>query len=152
LTLVETGVRATELLNIDIADIDFIESSILIRQGKGRKPRTVFFGRTARKQLRAYLKIRNNNKGALFTTKELDRLTYNGLREVVRRLSKKAGLEEPVLHDFRRTFAIECLGKGIDLQTIAKLMGHTSLHVISRYLKQSKHDLGSAYKSVLDSD
>jgi len=150
LTLVETGVRATELININCEDIDLLESHILIRQGKGRKPRDVFFGKTARKQLRTYLKLRGNSKGALFTTKDSERLTYNGLREIIRRLSKKAKIKEPGLHDFRRTFAIECLRNGIDIQTIARLMGHSTLQVISRYLRQTKQDLGSLYKSVID--
>jgi integrase len=148
LFLVEIGIRASELLDIDIEDIDLIESSILIRQGKGRKARTVFFGKTARKQLRNYLKIRNNKNGPLFTTKDSVRLTYTGLREIVRRHSKKAGMDEPGLHDIRRTFALECLRKGIDLQTIARLMGHSSLQVISRYLRQTKYDLGNAYRSL----
>lgn len=152
LTLLETGVRASELIDINLEDVDFIESSILIRQGKGRKPRTVFFGKTARKQLRTYLKFRGNSKGALFSTKQSERLTYTGLREIVRRLAKRAKIQEPGLHDFRRTFAIECLRRKIDIQTIARLMGHSSLQVITRYLRQTKGDLGSAYKSIIDSD
>lgn len=151
LLLLETGVRAQELLDINIEDIDFIDSSILIRQGKGRKPRNVFMGNSARRQLRKYLKSLNKDKGALFLNKEGERLKYGGLREVIRRLSIKAGLPEQGIHNFRRTFAIEQLRRGVDLYTISRLMGHTSLQVLSRYLKQSKGDLQVSYRSIIDS-
>ncbi len=149
LILLETGVRANELLQINIEDINLIDSSILIRQGKGRKPRTVFFGSTAKKVLRKYL--RNlPNKGALFISIGGDRLKYSGLRQLIRRLSQKANLPEQSLHDFRRTFALECLRNGVDPFTISRLMGHTSLQVLSRYLRQTKADLGESYKSIID--
>lgn len=151
LLLLETGVRAQELLDINIEDIDFNDSSILIRQGKGRKPRNVFMGSSARRQLRRYLREMNKTKGALFINKEGERLKYGGLREVIKRLSLKAGLPEQGIHNFRRTFAIEQLRRGVDVYTISRLMGHTSLQVLSRYLKQSKSDLQVSYRSIIDS-
>ena len=78
------------------------------------------------------------------------RLSYAGLRQVVRRICKKANLPEQSLHDFRRTFALELLKKGVDIFTISRLMGHTSLQVLSRYLRQTKGDLGDSYKSIMD--
>lgn len=151
LLLLETGVRANELLQINIEDVNLIDSSIIIRQGKGRKPRSVFFGSTAKRILRKYL--RNLPiRGALFLTREGDRLKYGGLREIIRRLSLKAGIPEQSIHDFRRTFALESLRKGVDPFTISRLMGHTSLQVLSRYLRQTKGDLGGSYKSIIDID
>jgi len=151
LLLTETGIRASELLQIDIDDIDFSDSSILIRMGKGRKPRSVFIGSIVRRQLRKYLKY-SKSKKALFTTISGSRLTYAGLREIMRRLSDKVGIPEVNLHDFRRTFALTLLRTGVDVYTISRLMGHTSLAVLSRYLKQSKDDLRNSYKSILDSN
>lgn len=150
LLLLETGVRAQELLAINVEDVDFSDSSILIRQGKGRKPRTVFMGATARRNLRKHM--RNiPERGALFLNREGERLKYGGLRETLKRLSAKAGLPPVSIHSFRRTFALEQLRRGVDLFTISRLMGHTSLQVLSRYLKQSKEDLGTSYKSIVDS-
>ena len=151
LLLLETGTRAQELLDINIEDIDFLDSSILIRQGKGRKPRNVFMGSSARRQLRKYLKSIHKDKGALFLNKEGERLKFGGLREVIRRLSQKAGLPEQGIHNFRRTFALEQLKRGVDVYTISRLMGHTSLQVLARYLKQSKNDLQLSYRSIIDS-
>ena len=150
LFLVETGVRASELCSINIEDVNFADSSILVRQGKGRKPRFVFFGKSCRKQLRKWLGFRGVDGNALFINKESERIKYNTLREIMRRLSQRAGVEEPGLHDFRRAFCLACLKKGIPEITIARLMGHTTTQLIGRYAKQTTHDLGNAYKSILD--
>lgn len=148
--LLDTGVRAQELLDINIEDIDFTDSSILIRMGKGRKPRSVFFGIKTKKILRKYLKTVNRSRGALFSDRDGSRLTYSGLRGVIRKLSQKAGIKEEKLHNFRRTFALEQLTNGVDVYTIARLMGHTSLQVLSRYLRQTKGNLRNSYKSIAD--
>ena len=150
--LMETGLRAQELLQLNIEDISFEDSSILVRMGKGRKPRTVFMGQTVRRQLRRYLKIRRDTKGALFTTHLGGRLKYSGLRQIMRRLAEQAGLSKPPqIHDFRRGYAIESLRNGVDLVSLSRLMGHTSLQILTRYLKQNPKDLGDSYCSVFDS-
>ena len=64
-----------------------------IRQGKGREPRYVFVNRTTIKALRAYLRIRDNLKTeALFVSKTMERLTYDGLRQLLQRRAELAGL------------------------------------------------------------
>lgn len=150
MVLLETGVRASELLQLNIEDIDFSDSSILVKLGKGRKPRSVFIGQLVRRQIRRYLKFRNDSNPALFISNLGIRLTYPALREIVRRLSIRAGIPEPGIHSFRRTFALEMLRRKVDIQTIARLMGHSSLQVISRYLRQTKGDLGDSFKSIMD--
>ena len=150
MVLLETGVRANELCDINIEDVNLVDSSILIRQGKGRKPRFVFIGKSTRKQLRRWLRFRKANEGALFINKSGDRISYTTLREIFRRLSLRANIPTPSPHDFRRAFCLECLRKGIDLLTISRLMGHTSLQLLSRYAKQTSVDLMDKYKSVID--
>ena len=91
--LYDTGVRATELCNINVDDVSLFESWILIRQGKGRKPRLVMFGKKTRKQLRKWLSIRyKESSNALFIDKYGERIRYTTLRELMRRLSIKAGI------------------------------------------------------------
>jgi len=145
LFLLDTGARAAETLNIDLSDLDLISSGALIRSGKGRKPRTVFFGKQTRRALRAYLKTRQDYSHALWVTDEGDRLQYWGLREILRRRAKIAGVEMPSPHDFRRAFAINMLRNGTDLITLQRLMGHTSLVVLNRYLAQVDSDLKLAH-------
>jgi integrase/recombinase XerC/integrase/recombinase XerD len=148
-TLLDTGVRAEELCSITLEDLNLIDNSILIQQGKGRKPRYVFFGKSTRKQIRRYLKYRGIEGKYLFTTRSREKLAYSGLRQIVRRLEEKAGVEVS-LHDFRRAFCLECLKKGIPEITIARLMGHTTTQLIGRYAKQSTVDLQNSYRSIVD--
>ncbi|HET8685343.1 MAG TPA: tyrosine-type recombinase/integrase, partial [Methanosarcina sp.] len=72
-------------------------------------------------------------------------LTYGGLRGIITRRSKQVGISTPSLHSFRRAFAINMLRAGVDLVTLARLMGHTSLTVLQRYLKQIPDDLRIAH-------
>lgn len=148
--LIDTGVRAGELTQMNIEDVNFSDSSILIRKSKVRKPRSVFMGKKARRQVRRYLNYVEDDMGPLFISKQGDRLTYSGTREIIRRLSVRAGMKEPGLHDFRRTFAVTLLKKKVDIATISRLLGHSNIATTARYLAQSRVDIGEAYRSVLD--
>lgn len=146
LFLLDTGARAREALAVDTDDIDPITGDVLIRQGKGRKPRAVFIGKDTRKAVRAYLKGRADNLGALWVTDDQKvRLKYPGLRVVLIKHARLAQVDPPSPHDFRRAFAINMLRNGCDLITLARLMGHTSLKVLQRYLYQVKDDLQKAH-------
>ena len=68
LFLLDTGLRARELLSIDLDDVNMITGNYLLRRGKGGKPRTVFIGRETRKVVRAYLQERRDNVEALWVT------------------------------------------------------------------------------------
>jgi len=145
MTLLDTGARARELLAINLDDVDQVSGAVLIRQGKGRKPRSVFLGAKSRKALRSYLRHRHDNNPALFITDEWDRLTYWGLRMVITRIAKRAGAKVPSLHSFRRAFALNMLRAGADIYSIQKLMGHADLQVLRRYLKQTEGDLSAVH-------
>lgn len=101
---------------------------VILRQGKGGKPRTVFIGKETRKAVRAYLRERRDNLRALWVTNDqAKRLAYGGLRVLLARHAQQVGIEVPSAHDFRRAFVITMLRNGTDLVTLARLMGHTSL-------------------------
>lgn len=141
--LLDTGLRAQELLDLNINDIDLLTGQVIVRRGKGGKSRSVFLAKTARKNLRRYLNSRGEDDSkALFVTDERERLTYFGLRSMVRRRSELANLvRPPSLHSFRRSFTINSLRNGADLLTLQILLGHSSLAVIQRYAKQNEEDL-----------
>lgn len=145
LFLLDTGVRAREALKVNLDDISPMSGEVTIRQGKGRRPRTVFLGKTTRKALRTYMKARKDSNIALWVTDDQERLSYGGLRGIMLRRAKQAGIVTPSLHSFRRAFAINMLRAGVDLVTLARLMGHTSLVVLQRYLKQLPDDLRVAH-------
>ena len=116
--LVDAGIRASELLSINIKDMNVITGEILIRQGKSRKPRYVFIGAKTRKALRAYLKTRKNENTALWVTTEGERLSYWVLKSVIRNRANQAGENIPSLHSFRRWFALTCLRAGANVYSI----------------------------------
>ncbi len=145
--LLDTGARAREFLNLNLEDVDLASGSVLIRQGKGRKSRTVFLGRKTLKALRGYLRLRRDTNPALWISIHKDRATYEALRCMLRRRAQLVGLKEiPTPHDFRRAFALTMLRNGVDVFALQKLMGHTSLQVFNRYLKQAGEDLEWAAK------
>lgn len=145
LFLLDTGLRVMECLALDLPDVEVLTGECLIRQGKGRKPRTAFFQQRTRRALRSYLKQRTDNNPALWVTDEFTRLQQGGVRSILHRRAKQAGVPIPSPHDFRRAFAINMLRNGVDVITLSRLMGHTSLAVLKRYLNQVSSDLRDAH-------
>ena len=146
LALLDTGARAQEFLDINLVDADPITGAILIRSGKGNKPRTVYLGRKSRRALRAYMKQRNGQSGALWIGKHGERLTYDGLRSIMRRRADIANISMSSLHSFRRTFALTMLRNGVDIFSLQRLMGHADLQVLRRYLAQTDQDTREAHQ------
>lgn len=145
LALLDTGARAQEFLDIDLEDTDLITGAILIKQGKGAKPRMVFLGRKSRRAIRSYLKLRQDCNPALWIGKHGERLTYDGLRSIIRRRSDMADVRMPALHAFRRTFALTMLRNHVDIFSLQRLMGHADLQVLRRYLAQNDEDSREAH-------
>lgn len=146
LFLLDTGVRARELLAINRSDLNLETGAVLVRSGKGRKPRTVFMGSDTQNAVSLYLQARKDRQPALFVTDDgRSRLTYGGLRWMLVRRSQSAGIAMPSPHDFRRAFALTMLRNGVDLITLMRLMGHTTLKVLQRYLYQLPGDLQAAH-------
>ena len=147
--LLDTGARANEFLAVDLEDVNQARGDILIRQGKGHKPRTVYIGQHSKKALRSYLRHRKDDCPALWVALPRfgsARLGYDGLDAILARRAKDAGAQRPSLHDFRRAFALTMLRNGTDVFTLAKLMGHSSITVLQRYLKQTNQDTEAAHR------
>ena len=149
LCLLDTGARANEFLRVNIEDVNQARGDILIRQGKGRKPRTVYIGKQSKRALRRYLDSRRDHNPALWVTHPRfgsERMGYDGLRAILHRRAVNANVEEPSLHDFRRAFALSMLRNGTDIFTLAKLLGHEGIAVLQRYLKQTGQDTEEAHR------
>lgn len=140
LTLMDTGCRARELLGLTLDHMD-PTGRVTIRQGKGKKDRIVFLGKKTQRAVRSYLRGRRDGEDSLWVTNSGTPLTYAGLRQIMRRRARYARVRAPSLHSFRRYFAITCLRNGMDVYTLRRLMGHSSLKVLDRYLKQDDDDL-----------
>ena len=147
LTLLDTGLRAGELLALNLDDLDMAEGRVTVRRSKNGHPRTVFVGRQTNRALAAWLRQRPILPGqeALWLAYQSDgthaRLRYDGLRDMLKRRAARAGVESSSLHSFRRAFAVSMLRSGTDVISISRLMGHGSLPVLQRYLRQLPDDL-----------
>ena len=144
--LLDTGCRASELIALNLDDLDNT-GALIIRHGKGDKRRTVFIGSETKKLLRRYLKTCGELKPGkpLFTNQTGGRLTYSGLRQIVKRLADRAGVDEPGLHDFRRACAVTLLRNGASLPEVSRLLGHSSYVVTARHLALVDDDLAKAH-------
>jgi len=147
LGLLDSGCRASEFLALCLGDVDFASGACQVGSGKGGKPRMVRLGEQARTALQAYLAWRSDlgPVAPLWATWSGTRLTYSGLREIVRRKARQAGVAAPSLHSFRRGFALGCLRNGMDIFALQRLMGHADLSILRRYLAQTHEDLLRAH-------
>ncbi len=139
--LFDTGARLGEFLALNSTDIDLMTGKVQILSGKGRKYRFVFLGEKARILMKKYLKRRSDQNPSLWVGRSGERLTDTGLRQILRRRSKRAGVLPPSPHGFRRAFALIMLRNGVDIFTLQKLMGHSDLQTLRRYLAQTDEDL-----------
>lgn len=148
--LYDTGLRHQEVTDLAIGDVDLPTGAVLVRHGKGGKARTVFCGAKTRRALAAYLRHRQvlEPDSPLWLTARRGTLTKNGLREVVRRRAKLAGIPMPGMHAFRRAFAIGYLRAGGDVLTLQRLLGHASLAIVHRYVRLLTDDLQRAHNAA----
>lgn len=150
--LVDTGVRASELINLNLDDYDRATGSLLVRKSKNKKPRTVFLGQRSRRGMRAWLRTRGEHAGALFLNRMRERFLYQGLWAMIRNRAKLAHIKPPSLHSFRRAFALNCLREGMDVFTLQRLMGHSDLSILRVYLAQTTDDLRAGHDRVSPGD
>lgn len=147
LSLLDTGLRATEFLALNLADVNLKTGVVFVRSGKGGKARTVFMGSKTLREVGRYLRHRQASpQDALWSTDDGGRLTYGGLRQILRRRAARVGVKVPAIHSFRRAFALACLRNGVDLISLQRLLGHSDLSVIKRYLAQTEGDLQAAHQ------
>jgi len=145
LTLLDTGLRKSEFVALDVSDLDLKSGGLLVRSGKGNKSRTVFVGSKARREITRYFRFRSDEP-PLWLTLNGSRLSAAGLRQVLRRRADQAHVPVPQVHDFRRAFALESLRNGCDLVRLMRLMGHSSTRVLQRYLHLLDDDLRLAHQ------
>lgn len=146
LVLLDTGMRAGELCGLNVRDAEQQDSALTVL-GKGNKKRKVYMSRTARLALWNYLHRDRNNPmpdEPLFVARGGGRFSPNSLTQFVERTARHAGLKGAAgCHKIRRTFAISFLRQGGNLFELQRLMGHTDLTVLRRYVKYAETDLAA---------
>jgi integrase/recombinase XerC len=151
--LYATGVRVSECCHIQLSDIDFSVSTILIH-GKGNKQRYVPFGRFAKEALERYihhgrrelLQKAKNAHAYLFVNARGNPLTPRGVRYILDEIVKKAALTQNISpHVLRHTFATHLLNEGADMRTVQELLGHAHLSSTQVYTHVTKDRLRHIY-------
>lgn len=148
LTLLDSGLRASELCALIVGDYDSQRGRLHVRHGKGDKARFVFLGDRSRKAIWRYLVTRPRAKAGepLFATASGAHLDRNNLRHMLERNGKAAGVENVHPHRFRHTFAVEFLRNGGNVFELQQVLGHEQLSTVQRYVKLAEIDLESAGK------
>lgn len=134
-----TGCRLDELRKIDIADIDWETSSVIVN-GKGNKDRRVFISEKAKHYLKIYLDTREDDCPALIASerKPVRRLTNDGISYQIRKIKELSGIDKPLHpHIMRHTFAQLSIDNGMELADLQALMGHESADTTARYAQIS---------------
>ena len=143
-----SGLRVSELVGIDLRDID-LESSTIKVLGKGNKERMVPMGSKAVSRLRLYLSKRLDLKPkneALFVNSRGGRLTVRSVDRIIRKYALLSGIPKNVSpHVLRHTFATHLLGGGADLRAIQAMLGHESLSTTQRYTHTSIEKIMEIY-------
>jgi len=144
-TLYSTGVRVTELINLNREQVNLDRREFMVR-GKGRKNRIVFLSDQAANQISDYLKTRADDFEPLFITagrcrkdedlpmSERHRLTRVSIERIVRNYARKAEIVKKVTpHTLRHSFATELLINGADIRSVQEMLGHSSITTTQIY-------------------
>lgn len=154
LTLVDTGIRASELCDLLIGDYESKTGRLHIRHGKGNKSRYVYAGDATRKALWRYLADRPDAKPEqpLFATRTGIALERNNLRHLIENCAARAGVTNATVHKFRHTCAINFLRNGGSLLELQRILGHESMNTLHIYVTLAESDLSAAQRRASPAD
>jgi integrase/recombinase XerC len=143
------GLRASELVGMNLDDIDFTERWVRVR-GKGRKERQAPYGSKAAAALERYLPERSAATGkdeqAVFLNRRGRRLSTRGLQGIVKLYAMLVAGDSSIHpHSFRHAFATHLLSDGADLRAVQELLGHARLSTTQKYTQLSLTDLMAVY-------
>ncbi len=155
-TLYSTGMRVSELVGLNMDDIDFLGEIVHIR-GKGKKERINPIGSSALQVIQHYLEFRNkraqNNPNfetkVLFLNKHGKRLSTRSVRRKMDKYLKMAGLDPSISpHTLRHSFATHMLNNGADLRSVQELLGHQSLSTTQIYTHLTTRKIKDIYQNA----
>lgn len=148
--LYSTGIRVGELVNLDIKDINFEERECIV-YGKGEKERRVYFDAKAKLHLQNYISSRKDNNPALFVTLDAphERLKISGVEIRLRELGRKLNLTRIHPHKFRRTMATRAIDKGMPIEQVQKLLGHSQIDTTMHYAIVNQTNVKTSHRKYI---
>lgn len=148
--LYSTGIRVGELVNINISDINFQERSCIVL-GKGNKEREVYFDAKAKLHLEEYLKNRTDNNSALFVAKikPYQRLSISQIEYLMRKLGEICKIHKVHPHKFRRSCATLAIDKGMPIEQVKQLLGHTKIDTTMHYAQVKQENVKYSHRKYI---
>ena len=148
--LASTGMRVGELVKLNKADIDF-ENRECIVYGKGSKERPVYFDARTKIHLKNYLDSRMDNNSALFVSlnKPYNRLNISGVEIRLRELGKSLGINKVHPHKFRRTLATRAIDKGMPIEQVQQLLGHSKIDTTMHYAMVNQNNVKQSHRKYI---
>lgn len=140
--LSSTGCRVGEIVRMDISDFDMEKREILV-YGKGNKERIVYIDARTKLHIQEYLNTRTDDEKALFVTsrKPHKRLGKNVIENIVREIGKEVGIENAHPHRFRRTLATSLINKGMPIEQVQVILGHSKLETTTIYAQVNQESV-----------
>ena len=148
--LYSTGIRIGELVRLNIDDIDFEERECIVF-GKGDKERRVYFDAKTKIHLTDYINSRFDTNPALFVTLDApyDRLQISGVEIRLRHLGRELGINKVHPHKFRRTMATRAIDKGMPIEQVQKLLGHSQIDTTMHYAIVNQTNVKVAHRKFI---
>lgn len=148
--LYSTGIRVGELVNLNIEDIN-LEGRECVVYGKGDKERRVYFDAKAKVHIKEYIETRKDSNSALFVTLDApyDRLKISGVEIRLRNLGRKLNLERIHPHKFRRSMATRAIDKGMPIEQVQKILGHSQIDTTMQYAMVNQNNVKTAHQKFL---
>ena len=148
--LYSTGIRVGELVRLNIEDVNMEQRECVVF-GKGDKERRVYFDAKAKIHLMEYLASRTDNNPALFVS--LDgrhkRLEISGVEIRLRQLGRKLSLDRIHPHKFRRTMATRAIDKGMPIEQVQKILGHSQIDTTMQYAIVNQNNVKNSHKRYI---
>ena len=149
--LYSTGMRVGELVRLNISDIDF-ENKECVVLGKGNKQRKVYFDAKTKIHLKQYLNSRKDTDPALFVSQlyPYNRLKISGVEIALRKIGEKLHINKVHPHKFRRTLATKAIDKGMPIEQVQHLLGHTKIDTTLGYAMVDDENVKISHKKFLE--
>ena len=148
--LYSTGIRVGELVNLNLEDID-LEGRERIVYGKGDKERRVYFDAKAKVHLKEYIDARTDNNEALFVTLDEphNRLKISGVEIRLRKMGRMLDLDRIHPHKFRRSMATRAIDKGMPIEQVQKILGHSQIDTTMQYAMVNQSNVKTSHQKYM---
>ena len=148
--LYATGIRVSELINLDVSDVNIQMGSITCQDGS--KSRTIPFGKEAKTALAKYLEggrsaiVDNKESTILFANCSGQKMSRQGFWKLIKHYAKKAGIEADITpHTLRHSFAAHLVENGADLRSVQEMLGHSDISTTQIYANMSHSHIREVY-------